>query len=45
MKNLDISIQNISKIEGHASLDIKVRNNKVQKVHLKFTENKRFFQD
>ena len=43
MKNLDISIQNISKIEGHAGLDIKVRNNKVQKVHLKFTENKRFF--
>lgn len=43
MKNLDISIQNISKMEGHADLEIKVRNNKVQKVHLKFTENKRFF--
>jgi coenzyme F420-reducing hydrogenase alpha subunit len=43
MKNVDIGIQNISKIEGHASLDIKVRNGEVKHVKLMFTENKRFF--
>ncbi len=43
MKKLDINIQNISKIEGHASLDVKVRNNKVKEVDIKFTDNKRFF--
>ena len=43
MKKVDISIQNISKIEGHASLDVKVRNNNVQSVNLSFTESKRFF--
>lgn len=43
MKEVDISIQNISKIEGHASLDVKVKNNKVEEVHIKFADNKRFF--
>ncbi len=42
-KKLDISIQNISKIEGHADLDVKVRKGKVQEVKFKLTENKRFF--
>lgn len=43
MKDVDISVQNITKIEGHASLDIQVRDNKVKHVQLMFTENKRFF--
>lgn len=43
MKRVDISIQNISKIEGHADLDVKVRDGKVQEVKIKFTDNKRFF--
>lgn len=43
MKKVDISIQNISKIEGHADLDVKVRDGKVEKVNLRFTDNKRFF--
>ncbi|MBU0467321.1 MAG: nickel-dependent hydrogenase large subunit [Nanoarchaeota archaeon] len=43
MKTCDISIQNISKIEGHADLDVKVRDGKVEKVTLAFTDNKRFF--
>ena len=43
MKKADISIQNISKVEGHAGLDVKVRDNKVQAVHIRFTDNKRFF--
>jgi sulfhydrogenase subunit alpha len=43
MKKLDISIQDLSKIEGHADLDVKVRGGKVKKVNIKFTDNKRFF--
>jgi len=43
VKKVDISIQNISKIEGHADLDVKVRDGKVEKVNLSFTDNKRFF--
>ena len=43
MKKVDISIQNISKIEGHADLDVKVRNGNVEKVNVKFTDAKRFF--
>lgn len=43
IKKVDISIQNISKIEGHADLDVKVRDGKVQEVKLAFTDNKRFF--
>ncbi|MBS3126299.1 hypothetical protein J4453_02550 [Candidatus Woesearchaeota archaeon] len=43
MKKVDISIQNISKVEGHADLDVKVRDGKVHAVHIKFTDNKRFF--
>ena len=43
MKKVDISIQNISKIEGHADLDVKVREGKVQSVNLRFADNKRFF--
>src|SRR3989338_165397 len=43
MKEVNIKIQDISKIEGHASLQIKVRGNEVKDVQLQFTENKRFF--
>jgi len=41
--DLDISISKLSKIEGHADLDIKVRNGEVEEVNLRVMENKRFF--
>ena len=41
--NLDISINKLSKIEGHADLDIKIRNGKVKDVNLRVMENKRFY--
>lgn len=41
--DLDIEINKISKIEGHADLDIKIRNGKVEDVVLKVMENVRFF--
>ncbi len=43
-KDFNIGICKMSKIEGHADLDIKVRNNKVEDVVLKVMENKRFFE-
>src|SRR3989344_8499239 len=43
MKELNIKIQEMSKIEGHASLEVKVRNDEVEEVKLGFTESKRFF--
>ena len=44
MHNSEINIKNISKVEGHASLNIKIKNNKVKKVNLIFTDAKRFFE-
>ncbi|RMD59727.1 hypothetical protein D6821_00510, partial [Candidatus Parcubacteria bacterium] len=41
--NLDVSIHKLSKIEGHADLDIKVRNGQVKEVNLRVMENVRFF--
>lgn len=41
--DLDISIEKLSKIEGHADLDVKIRNGKVEDVILKVMENKRFY--
>ncbi len=41
--DLDISIKKLSKIEGHADLDIKIRDGKVEDVVLKVMENLRFF--
>lgn len=41
--NLDINIKNISKIEGHTHLDVKVRDGVVTESKLKISENKRFF--
>ncbi len=42
-KEIDISIEGLSKIEGSASLDIKVRKGKVIHAKLKVSENKRFY--
>ena len=42
-KDFEISIDNLSKIEGHANLDVKVRKGKVKHVKLKISENKRFY--
>lgn len=43
MKTADLKIHNLSKIEGHADLDVKVRDGKVKEVHIQFTDSKRFF--
>lgn len=44
-ENFDISLNNISKIEGHASMDVSVKNGEVVNVKLKIMENKRFFKE
>lgn len=41
--DLNISINKLSKIEGHADLDIIIRDREVQDVHLRVEENKRFY--
>src|SRR3990172_4676575 len=41
--NLDVEISKLSKIEGHADLDIKIRNGELKEVNLKVMENVRFF--
>ncbi len=41
--DLDITIDGISKIEGHAGLDVKVRGGKVVDVRLSISEYKRFY--
>ena len=43
MHKCDIDIQNISKIEGHTDLHLRVRKGKVTECKLKIDENKRFF--
>lgn len=42
--DLNISINKLSKIEGHADLDIEIRDGKVAKVDLRVIENKRFYE-
>jgi len=42
-KDFDLQLKNISKIEGHAQLDVKVKNREVTECKLKVSENKRFF--
>lgn len=42
-QNFDITIKNLSKIEGHTDLDVEVKNGKVVNSKLKISENKRFF--
>ena len=44
-ENFDITLESISKIEGHAGLDIHVRNGEVENVKLKISENMRFFKE
>jgi coenzyme F420-reducing hydrogenase alpha subunit len=39
----DINLNNLSKIEGHATLKIKIKDKKVISTKLKVTENKRFY--
>lgn len=41
--DLNISINKLSKIEGHADLDIVIRDREVRDVHLRVEENKRFY--
>lgn len=41
--NLDVSIHKLSKIEGHADLDISIKDGQVDSVNLRVMENKRFF--
>lgn len=43
--DLNISIDKISKIEGHADLDIEIKNGQVEKVDLRVMENLRFFEE
>lgn len=45
MHSFDITMDNISKIEGHAKLFIKVRKRKVESVKFSIAENKRFFEE
>jgi len=41
--NLDLSLEEICKIEGAAGLDLSIVNNQVTKCHFKITEYKRFY--
>jgi len=41
--NFDLELKNISKIEGHTHLDVKVRRGVAVECKLKVSENKRFF--
>jgi len=41
--SFDINIEQISKTEGHADIEVKIRNGKVEDVKLKINENKRFY--
>ena len=41
--DLDMKLDELTKVEGAASLDIKIRNGKVIAAHLRITEYKRFF--
>jgi len=41
--DMDLTIDKVSKIEGHGQLDLKVRNGKVEELKFKIMENKRFY--
>lgn len=43
MHTFDLSMEHITKIEGDASIDLKVENNKVKEVRFKTVEYKRFY--
>ncbi len=42
-KDFDVTIENLSKIEGHADLEVKVRGDRVVSTRLRIHESKRFF--
>ena len=44
MHQENISIKNLSKIEGHLDMDLTIEDNKVKNVQFKILENKRFFE-
>lgn len=43
-RDLDLTIGQVSKIEGHTALEIKIRDGKVDDVKLRITENRRFYE-
>ncbi|MEK7576302.1 MAG: nickel-dependent hydrogenase large subunit [Patescibacteria group bacterium] len=43
MHSFDLTLDRLTKLEGSASLEIRVKDNKVEHVHFKITEFKRFF--
>lgn len=43
MHNLDLSLKEVTKVEGAASLTVKVRRGKVEKLEFAITESKRFY--
>lgn len=43
MHTFDLTLEHITKVEGSAALELRVKNNKVEHVHFKITEHKRFF--
>lgn len=45
LHTFDLSLDEVTKIEGHAGLEVKVRNNVVVEAELKISEGKRFFQE
>ncbi len=44
MHSFDITLENIAKTEGHANLEVKVREDKVELVKFEITENQRFYE-
>jgi sulfhydrogenase subunit alpha len=42
-QDFDINMEHLSKMEGHANLELKVRKGKVSDIKLQMIENKRFF--
>ncbi len=44
MHSFDITLENLSKIEGHADLAVQVRDGKVADVKFEITENQRFYE-
>lgn len=45
MHNCEIHLKDITKIEGHATLDVTVRDKEVKSVKFAVTENRRFFEN
>lgn len=44
MHDINISIKDLSKIEGHLDMDLHIKDNQVKKVEFKIMENRRFFE-